>query len=350
MKRVKFDLNLIDEVTIYTGTNGKSGCSCNCPGCSQTSYSKGHINQNYSGTLEQIHQLIQLLPNLKKAYFLGNPDCSVDPKFCSEAAKMFITNGIHVMFSTSGIGGEKVLKDLLNGLDTDFVDYVSFSIDSIDPLTESILKGKKVDYDILTSGIEYCQSIDIPIKIQPTIWQINQDTCIDLMDYFHSTYQLNRFTFHVGSLEGLYPSQSYVCKHVLPDKWHNTAREIITYSQENDLTVSVPFIFLTEEEYKIYQESYLPHCNKSKPTDIQVWLEKDIKATFFPLLSHIHPTDFIDPLSANMTSTKIDIPHKRCAIQNFSLDKTLAQEFNDNVWQKDNQKLFYVCRYYKYMT
>ena len=254
MKHQTFNLGEIQELTLYTGSNGRRGCSCNCPGCSQTNYGERHAGSFHQGTLTQIQEIITLLPNLQKAYFLGNPDCSIDSIFCSKAAKMFIQHGIHVMFSTSGIGSVETLKKLLNGLDLNFVDYISFSIDSINCEIESMLKGTRIDYTTLLKGIEYCHSLSIPVKIQPTVWQINQDTLIDTMEFFNSKYQINWFTFHVGSCEGFHPHSSKICKHVLPDKWHETSQEILSFAKEKNLHVYVPHVFLTESEYEVYQK------------------------------------------------------------------------------------------------
>ena len=302
----------------------------------------------YQGTIEQIDEIINLLPNLKKAYLLGNPDCSVDPEFCSEAAKHFINNGIHVMFSTSGIGGKETVKTLLNELDTSFIDYVSFSIDSLDDSTEKLLKGKNISFSTLLEGIQYCQSKSIPVKIQPTVWQINQNHCIELMDFFSSNYDIKWFTFHVGSQEGFFPKKSKVCQHVLPDEWHKIRLDIEDYAKKHNLHVNVPIIFATEEEYLEYNNNYLPHCINPHPTNIQIRMEKTLQATLYPILGTIYPNEFCSTLNSNiMVSSQIDVSTNACIAQNFCLGKNLFPEFKGSCWEKDNKKYFYVCRYYK---
>lgn len=343
MKERTFNLSNIDELTLYTGTNGRRGCSCNCPGCSQTNYGEQHAHNFHQGTLTQIQEIINLLPNLKKAYILGNPDCSVDTVFCSEAAKLFIKHKIHVMFSTSGIGGVKTLKQLLERLDLSFIDYISFSIDSIYPKTESLLKGTNIEYDTLLKGIEYCQALGIPIKIQPTIWQINQNSCIEIMEFFNSKYNIDWFTFHVGSLEGVYPRSPKTCQHVMPDRWHNTSQEIIEYAKLNNLHVYVPLIFLTENEYEIYKQNYIPHCQNPNPTNLQIWMEQNLQATFYPILAGLSPEQFTTPFAKYMTIKQPNNNDNSCIARNLSLGEKLAKEFKNNY----AQNFHYVCRYYK---
>jgi len=350
MKKRTFDLTAITELTIYTGSNGKAGCTCQCPGCSQTTYGLQHKNISHQGTLSQVEKLIQMLPNLQKAYFLGNPDCSVDPKFCAESAKHFIAKGIHVMFSTSGIGGKTTLEKLLSELDLRFVDYVSFSIDSTNPTTESLLKGRKIDYTNVLNGIDYCRELGVKVKIQPTIWQLNQNDCIDILDFFHSKYQIDWFTFHVGSLEGIHEDSSNICKHVLPTTWHNTAQEIVNFATSKKLKVAVPMIFLDEQEYATYQKTYLPHCINPTPTNLQVWLEDEIKLTFYPILGSIYPTAYTttlqEPISSNQPTSIIHT----CPAQLETLGKGLSKEFHQNHWESNDKTLYCVCRYYKKTT
>lgn len=347
MKKKDFSLEKIDELTIYTGNFGKNRCTCQCPGCSQTAYGMENVSRQYQGTIAQIEELIPLLPSLKKAYFLGNPDCSVDAKFCNEAAKLFVEKGIHVMFSTSGIGGKNTMRTLLNGIDPKMIDYVSFSIDSLNHTTESILKGKKVCYNVLLKGIDYCNTIGVPIKIQPTIWQLNQENCVELIDFLYYKHNVNWFTFHAGSLEGLHPHSSNICKHVRPDTWRKTAQGILEYSKEKKIKTAVPKLFLSAEEYKIYQESYITHCSNPAPTNLQVWLERNTVATLYPLLANVFPSYYIVPLKEKLTTFQpIDSTHI-CPIQRECLGEELAKEFEGNKWQHGTQELYYACRFYK---
>jgi len=350
MKKRTFDLIAVDELTIYTGSNGKNGCTCQCPGCSQTIYGVQNRRDPHQGTLQQIEELIPLLPNLKKAYFLGNPDCSVDPKFCNAAAKLFISKGIHVMFSTSGIGGKATMQTLLSKLDLNFVDYVSFSIDSTNPETESILKGRKVNYSNLLKGIEYCRSLGVTVKIQPTIWQLNEDHCINLLDFFHSKYSIDWFTFHVGSLEGLLSYTSPICKHVTPDKWHDTVQKILDFGKQHKLKVAVPMVFLNEEEYAAYQTSYIPHCMNPKPTNLQVWLEEKTRFTFYPILGGVYPTAYTGFLQSEIVASQPENSGFICPVQAETLGSELEKQFSQNRWENNGQIFYCVCRYYKKMT
>ena len=122
-------LDDVEELTLYTGTYGRKRCTCSCIGCTQESYGKKH--KDYQGNIKQIKTIIEKLPNLKNAYILGNPDVSVDTKFCNEAAKEFIKSGKKVMFSTSGYNGEKVIKIITEGIDAKDINYISYSVDTI---------------------------------------------------------------------------------------------------------------------------------------------------------------------------------------------------------------------------
>ena len=347
MKKQSFNLSKIKELTLYTGTNGKYGCSCNCPGCSQTNYGKQNMNNFHQGTLKQIEEIINILPELEKAYFLGNPDCSVDPEFCSKAARLFIEKGIHVMFSTSGIGGEETIKKLLDDVDLNFIDYISFSIDSLDSKIESALKGVNIPFDTVLSGIEYCQAHKIPIKIQPTVWQINQNTCIELMEFFRLQYEINWFTFHTGSFEGFYPLSPKVCRHVLPDEWHKLSNDIIDYSTANNVNTYLPAIFLTESELEIYKATYIPHCTNPEPTNLQIWMEDTLKSTFYPILNSVRPTLYTQEFNSSIIPTPAKNPNNQCPVQTFVLGHELSRKFTGNIWEKDGQKLYSICRYYK---
>ena len=59
----------VESITIYTGSNGKKGCSGNCIGCSQETY--GNQHEMYQGKMEQIDEILRLSPNIKKAIILG---------------------------------------------------------------------------------------------------------------------------------------------------------------------------------------------------------------------------------------------------------------------------------------
>jgi len=95
----------------------------------------------YQGSIEQVRTVIEKLPNLKNAYILGNPDISVDTGFCNVASKEFIKNGKKVMYSTSGYNGKEIIKKLTNGINPDNIEYVSYSVDTLDSNKLKFLKG-----------------------------------------------------------------------------------------------------------------------------------------------------------------------------------------------------------------
>lgn len=149
-------LKNVKSLTLYTGTYGRKKCICSCIGCTQESYGRKH--EDYQGNLEEIRKIIDILPNLEEAYILGNPDVSVDTKFCNLAAKEFIKYGKKVMFSTSGYNGIEVIKTLIEGIDSKNVQYISYSIDSLDNKKLQFLKGtRKINIEEIDKAICYCK-------------------------------------------------------------------------------------------------------------------------------------------------------------------------------------------------
>ncbi|CDC06474.1 unknown [Clostridium sp. CAG:343] len=149
-------LKKVKSLTLYTGTYGRRKCTCSCIGCTQESYGRKH--KEYQGNLEQIQKIIEKLPNLEEAYILGNPDVSVDTEFCNLAAKEFIKHGKKVMFSTSGYNGVKVIKKLIQEIDPNNIQYISYSIDSLDNEKLQFLKGtNKIDIKEIDKAIYYCK-------------------------------------------------------------------------------------------------------------------------------------------------------------------------------------------------
>ena len=182
-------------VTLYTGEQGQESCICKCPCCSQSCK-----NNHYHGSKNQIDELFEKLPSLEQIYILGNPDPAVDPTFCNLVAKEATAKGIHVCFSTSGVGGKKVLKRLLNGINPDLIDYISFSIDSTSQERMSMLKGIYYPWDYAVDGIRWAISRGYTVKVQPTLWSCNYLDCGGIIDYF-APMGVKWFTFHIGSLE-----------------------------------------------------------------------------------------------------------------------------------------------------
>jgi len=337
-------LKKVTDLTLYTGNNGRAKCSCNCPGCTQTNYGNRNSSSRHQGTLPQIEEIIEILPNLLNAYFLGNPDCSVDTTFCRDSAKLFIRNGKNVMFSTSGIGGLDTFKVLFDDIDISCVKYVSFSINSMNGDTERLLKGGNIDLKTVLQGIEYCLMLNIPVKIQPTLWQINQYDYKDIINFFYSMYHINWYTFHCGSLEGIPNNYSRLCHHIKPDVWTSIISDLTQIGIEKNLQMQIPQIFLEETDYHAYLKEYKNYCMYGG-VGAQIWMEKELKCTFCPMLGEIYP----DIFSFNPTfATEIKFTNSNiCPITKFLLGKDLANEFSSGKWISETGNIFYpVCRFY----
>ena len=274
----------VQELTLYTGTFGRKKCTCSCIGCTQESYGRRH--KDYQGNLEQIKIIIEKLPNLKNAYILGNPDVSVDTEFCNKAAKEFIKAGKKVMFSTSGYNGVEVAKLLTDGIEAKNINYISYSIDTIDNKRLQYLKGSnKINLSEINEAIKYCLNKGITVKIQPTIWEINQDDYKDIIDYY-SDMGIEWFTFHAGSFEAL-QGRDIPLKHVNPRKWMEIVKEINRLAIRKNLKIKAPKIFLDDEEWKTYKNENKVYCQNGGK-GLQIWMQEDgLKATFCPVLSEV---------------------------------------------------------------
>ena len=191
----QLDINKVKLIALYTGNKGYAHCPCKCPCCSQ----KG-VAGDYQGNISQIEKLLECFTGLKQLYFFGNPDPVVDSEFCNHASKLAIEKGINVCYSTSGIGGDSMLKKLLNGISPENVDYISFSIDSVNAKKMNMLKGITFPWERAIEGITWAISNGYNVKIQPTLWFSNYMDVYSIIDYF-ANMGVKRFSFHVGSIE-----------------------------------------------------------------------------------------------------------------------------------------------------
>ena len=337
-------LEKVTDVTIYTGTFGKKGCTCNCIGCTQNGYiTKKEKNQ---GHIEQIKIIIDKLPNLENAYILGNPDVSVDTNFCNQAAKEFLKNGINVMFSTSGYKALETIKILLKGLDSKYIKYISYSVDTLDKDKMRYLKGSdKLNIKEIEEAILYCKSLNVPVKIQPTLWEINQEDYIEIIENFYNKYNINWYTFHAGSFETL-KNKNTGLKHIKPTKWKEIVNDIQKIAKEKKLKIILPRIFLNKEEMIECKNNIHTYCANGG-TGLQIWLEKDnIRCTYCPLLAEVHPefTFLIEEKMANFISI-----NGVCAIQKETLDNNLiysSSKKEGRVFSSSKGNLYNVCRFY----
>ena len=337
-------LEQVKDLTLYTGTFGKAKCTCHCIGCTQG----GLIKQKepYQGNLDQIRKIIERLPNLENAYLLGNPDISVDTEFCNKAAKEFVKANKYVMFSTSGYGGEKTIKKLVSGINPSSIKYVSYSVDTLDDEKIHYLKGiTKISLKDIDSSIEYCIKNGIPVKIQPTLWEYNQDDYKEIIEYYYNKFGIKWYTFHAGSFEAL-KNREVPLKHVEPIKWKEIVEDIQKISKEKKLKIVLPRIFLNGEEMKECEKNLHTYCANGG-SGLQIWLEKDIiRCTYCPLLAELHPefTFSIDEEVTHFIQTD-----GVCAVRQEALDKNLvAKSVNGKgtTFKVDNKNLYSVCRFY----
>lgn len=337
-------LTKVEELTLYTGTFGRKKCTCSCIGCTQESYGKKH--KDYQGNIEQIKIIIEKLPNLKNAYILGNPDVSVDTKFCNQAAKEFIKNGKKVMFSTSGYNGLEVIKKLTDGINPKDINYISYSVDTLDNKKLHYLKGNnKINIEEINESIKFALNKNIRIKIQPTIWKINQDDYKEIID-FYSKLGIEWFTFHAGSFESL--QEKYIpLYHVEPKKWMEIVKEITRLSIRKNLKIKAPKIFLNDEELEKYIKDNKVYCQNGGK-GIQVWMQEDgLKATFCPILSEVMPEFTFDLEKEEPKILKIK--NNICTVCNKCVDNKLKNRSikkDGRDFLLNNEIVHNVCRYY----
>ncbi len=334
----------VQELTLYTGTFGRKKCTCSCIGCTQESYGKKH--KDYQGKLEDIKIIIKKLPNLKNAYILGNPDVSVDTYFCNKVAKEFIKAGKKVMFSTSGYDGLNVVKKLTEGIEPENINYISYSIDTIDNKKLQYLKGNKdITIEKIDEAIKYCLDKKIIVKIQPTIWEINENDYKEIIDKY-SKMGIEWFTFHAGSFESL-KGREIPLKHVRPRKWMEIVKEINREAMRKNLKIKAPKIFLNNKEFEVYEKENKVYCQNGG-RGLQIWMQEDgLKATFCPVLSEVMP-EFTFDLEKDDPKI-LDNKNNNCTVCTKCLDNNVK---NMSVGKKGkefllkDQILHNVCRYY----
>ena len=341
------EMNLLEKVkslTLYTGTFGRKKCTCSCIGCTQESYGRRH--KDFQGTIDQIKIILEKLPNLEEAYILGNPDVSVDPEFCNLAAKEFIKQNKKVMFSTAVYIGLEVIKKITKGIEGKDIEYVSYSIDTLDNEKLQFLKGtKKINIEEIDEAIKYCINHNITVKIQPTLWKINQDDFKKIIEHY-SKLGIEWYTFHAGSFESL-KGRKIDLNHIKPEKWREIVKEINKIAIEKNLKIKAPKIFLNEEEYQKYKTEHKVYCQEGGE-GIQIWLQEDgIKATFCPILAEVSQEYIFD--------IETEKPHllegkvNTCAVCTQCLDdkvKNMSIKKQGKEFIYKNEILHNVCRYY----
>lgn len=270
-------LDRIEHVTLYTGNNGSAYCTCKCPCCSQ----KGR-NRHYQGTIKQAIKMFEKLTNMKQLYLFGNPDVTVDADFCHTVIEEAVRRNIHICFSTSGVGGKKVLEKLLKGIPTEMVDYISFSFDGTTKQEMSFAKGIDYPMERALEGLEWALKKGYTVKVQPTLWSYNYTKAEEIINFF-STKGVNWFTFHIGSLETEFGLPSH--RHLTPEQIKEVHNQIDKAIGKSNHTIKAkcPIIYMECGENEP-QKWYCMQPEKAKKL-LVIFTEKGIRATHVPMAS-----------------------------------------------------------------
>jgi MoaA/NifB/PqqE/SkfB family radical SAM enzyme len=288
----------IKTIILYTGSNGRKGCTCNCLGCYTTKYSAR--KPYYQGNMKQVKDLISLLPNLTDVALFGNPDISVDSQFCNEVALCLQQRKIRLHFSTSGIGGADTLSVLLNGVNTSNISEVIFSVDSTNEKTNQLLKGKNISISKVIEGIEYCNSIGVRPYVLATVWNLNMEE--DWMAYnkFFDKYNVINRIINFGSVDAIIDYEinskgENGLMHIPEDKVIDVRNKCLKAG------MIVPYGLATDIEYEAYTQSYKPLCSYTDDI-MNVFLEEDgIKASLnCTMLTNIHPEYIVNIQNVNI--------------------------------------------------
>jgi len=195
----------------------------------------------------------------------------------------------------------------------------------------------------------YCKEKNIRVKIQPTLWSINQDDYKEIIEYFYEKYKIDWYTFHSGSLEA-FVDKDIPIDHISPQKWNDISKNLLDIAKEKKLKIQVPKIFLDENAYMDYTNNYKSYCNYGAK-GIQIWLQEDgIKATFCPILAEIAPKDIIFDLE-NEEPKLVETKDEHCIVCSKCLGKNLKKEsINQQGYEfaTSNGFLHSVCRFNSY--
>ena len=189
------------------------------------------------------------------------------------------------------------------------------------------------------------KKIGIAVKIQPTLWEINQEDYRAIIEHYLKL-GINWYTFHAGSFESLW-DKNIVLNHIQPEKWRNIIHEIENLANERNLKIRIPKIFLNDSENIKYQAENETYCQNGGE-GIQIWLQEDgIKATFCPLLAEVYP-QYIFDIEKDETRL-IKGKKNNCMICGKCLDKKVINKSINKDGREfilDNKVLHNVCRYY----
>ena len=338
----------IKRLTLYTGSNGKKGCACNCIGCSQERY--GRSNPFYQGTKEQVKEMMELIPNVKDCIILGNPDPCIDPEFCNWVAKYLIQKGVRVRFSSSGFNAIRTIKILLKDLDVNYIDYMSYSIDTVDQELLNKLRGKKISLNEVNDAISYCLELNVRPKIQPTLWRINMEGYKELVEYYLER-GVRWFSFHVGSMES-FDVKKEELQHLSPKEWISIRNELMDMSIKRNFSIHMPYMYMTETEFENYKKERGDKCIPVQLRTTQIWLGNDqLRTTHCPLLREVRNFEYD---LRTMDQKKIDFSISETgycpAAKTCQGEENAARSLNGNSDEYiiDGERYYTICRSYNF--
>lgn len=318
---VQLNIGDVRLIALYTGDKGYAHCACKCPCCSQ----KG-VGGNYQGDISQVEELLERFTGLEQLYFFGNPDPVIDPEFCNQASKLAIERGINVCYSTSGIGGVTTLERLLKGIPPEKVDYISFSIDSVDAEKMKMLKGVAYPWERAIEGIVWAISNGYTVKIQPTLWSSNYMDAYSIIDYF-ARMGVERFSFHVGSVE---TNNLETHQHLTPLQIRAVHEQIDLATAEHNVHVECPIIYPECGENNVHKW----YCmNPQECYNWLVFLRKDgVFATHVPIMSEFDERfcfDITKPISVAKVARGDSCPLSASTAKRKTLCRYIAK-----VWKQ----------------
>jgi MoaA/NifB/PqqE/SkfB family radical SAM enzyme len=276
-------LNAVDTCVLFTGTFGRRGCTANCLGCFVGEYEEN--NPMYQGTIKQIYELLPLLPNVKRVNIVGNPDPSVDTKFCNAVAKVIQEHGKQISFCTNGVGCDKVVKMLVEGLDPSLIHAFVFSVDSLDEEKNSFMRGTKISLQSIFESMKYLKGLDIGVQAFFTVWPANMDEDWEAYRVFFESrgiYVNGRFG-NVESAKGRIDHVPEMKILEIRNKYPN---------------VRLSVLLANDEEYMGYMDTFVAkdEFRCTDLTKIKVYLtDEGIKASYWcPIVSTVYPEYFDD--------------------------------------------------------
>jgi len=132
-----------------------------------------------------------------------------------------------------------MLKKLLTGIKSENVDYISFSIDSVNPEKMSMLKGIKFPWKNALEGIEWAIKEGYTVKIQPTLWSCNYKDAYSIIDFF-SEMGVKLFSFHIGSVE---KNNIPTHQHLTPEQVKDVHQQIDSITEKYNVHVVCPVLY-----------------------------------------------------------------------------------------------------------